>query len=140
MSFERIGVVGGGLMGAGIAEVCARADCDTIVVEVNDAAADAAQRRIETSLGRAVKAGKLDEPSMERALSYLLFTTDFRSLHDRQFVVEAVIENEAAKTEVFHRLDDVVTDPTAVLASNTSSIPIMKLAMATDRPAQSVNP
>ena len=136
MSFERIGVVGGGLMGAGIAEVCARANCDTIVVEVNDAAADAAQRRIETSLGRAVKAGKLDEPSMERALSYLSFTTDFRSLHDRQFVVEAVIENEAAKTEVFHRLDDVVTDPTAVLASNTSSIPIMKLAMATDRPAQ----
>ena len=136
MSFERIGVVGGGLMGAGIAEVCARADCDTIVVEVNDAAADAAQRRIETSLGRAVKAGKLDEPSMERALSYLSFTTDFRSLHDRQFVVEAVIENEAAKTEVFHRLDDVVTDPTAVLASNTSSIPIMKLAMATNRPAQ----
>ena len=136
MEFDRIGVVGGGLMGSGIAEVSARAGCDTIVLEANATALDGARRRIETSLARAVKSGKLEEPGAERALSFLDFTVDYGALHDRELVVEAVYENEAAKLEVFRRLDEVVTDPLAVLASNTSSIPIMKLAMATKRPAQ----
>ena len=136
VAFQRVGVVGGGLMGSGIAEVSARAGCDTIVLEANPTALEGARRRIEGSLARAVRSGKLDEAGAQRALSFLDFTVDFRSLHDRELVVEAVYENEAAKIEIFHRLDDVVTDPTAVLASNTSSIPIMKLAMATKRPAQ----
>lgn len=123
-------------MGSGIAEVCARAGRDTIVLEVNAAAAEAARRRIEQSLARAVSASKLSETERERALSYLSFSADFDALADRQLVVEAIVESEAAKVACFERLDEVVTDPDAVLASNTSSIPIMKLAMATQRPSQ----
>lgn len=136
MGFERVGVVGGGLMGSGIAEVCARSGLDTVVVEADAPAVQRARERIEQSLTRAVSAGKLEESQRERALSFLTITHHFDALADRQLVVEAILENEAAKTSVFKHLDQVVTDEAAVLASNTSSIPIMKLAMATARPAQ----
>ena len=132
---QRVGVVGCGLMGSGIAEVCARADLDVVVREVNQAALDAGRRRIEASLGRAVAAGKLAEADQGAALSRLRFTTDFDDLADRQLVVEAVVENEAEKLDVFSSIDKAVEDEDALLASNTSSIPIMKLAMATNRPA-----
>ena len=136
MTFERVGVIGGGLMGSGIAEVCIRHGLDTVVIEANAGAVDAARKRMETSLARAVRAEKLDEAGREKALSFLDVTDDFEALHNRDLVVEAIIENEKAKTEVFKRVDSIVTDPAAVLASNTSSIPIMKLAMATQRPSQ----
>jgi 3-hydroxybutyryl-CoA dehydrogenase len=122
-------------MGSGIAEVCARATLDVVVREVNQPALDAGRKRIEGSLDRAVKAGKLDPADCDAALAQIRFTTDFGDLADRQLVVEAVIENEAEKLEVFASLDKAVSDPDAVLASNTSSIPVMKLAMATSRPA-----
>jgi 3-hydroxybutyryl-CoA dehydrogenase len=138
MSFKRVGVVGGGLMGSGIAEVSARAGIETVVLEADGPALERAQGRIETSLSRAVRSNKLDQAAMERALSFLTFTTDFDAMADRDLVVEAIAENEAAKLDVFRRLDAVVTDPLAVLASNTSSIPIMKLGMATKRPSQVV--
>ena len=136
MTFQRIGVVGGGLMGSGIAEVAARAGLDTIVLEADDDAADQARKRLETSLARAVRSNKLDEPGMERALSFLSFATEMEALADRDLVVEAIFENEKAKVAVFTSLDQTLTNPDAVLASNTSSIPIMKLAMATQRPSQ----
>jgi 3-hydroxybutyryl-CoA dehydrogenase len=132
---ERVGVVGCGLMGSGIAEVCARHGLDVVVREADDDAAAAGRTRIERSLGRAVKAGKMTADEHQEALSRLRVTTDMDEMADRQIVVEAVVESEQAKLEVFRALDAVVTDPTAVLASNTSSIPIMKLAMATSRPA-----
>ncbi len=137
-TFSRIGVIGGGLMGSGIAEVCARAGCPTIVIEADPASAERALKRIHTSLERAVTAGKLDPEIKDQAVDLITVTHDFHSLHDRDLVVEAILEDEAAKIDVFRRLDDVVSSPTAVLASNTSSIPIMKLAMATQRPAQVV--
>jgi 3-hydroxybutyryl-CoA dehydrogenase len=121
-------------MGSGIAEVAARAGLDVTVLEADPAAAEAGRERIHNSLSRAVRSGKLDEAGEADALRRLGFTTDYADLSDRQLVVEAVIEDEAAKSKVFAALDDVVTDPEAVLASNTSSIPIMKLAMATKRP------
>jgi 3-hydroxybutyryl-CoA dehydrogenase len=132
---RRVGVVGCGLMGSGIAEVCARAGLDVVVREVNQPALDAGRKRVEGSLDRAVKAGKLDAAERDAALAQIRFTTDFGDLSDRQLVVEAVIENEAEKLEVFASLDKAVSDVEAVLASNTSSIPVMKLAMATSRPA-----
>ncbi|MGH3492055.1 MAG: 3-hydroxybutyryl-CoA dehydrogenase [Sciscionella sp.] len=131
---KRVGVVGAGLMGSGIAEVCARAGLDVLVTEVNADALDAGRARIEKSLGRAVRNGKLDESARDRALAALRYTTDLGEFADRQLVAEAVAENEAVKLEVFASLDKVVTDPEAVFASNTSSIPIMKLGMATQRP------
>ncbi|HEY9557955.1 MAG TPA: 3-hydroxybutyryl-CoA dehydrogenase [Acidimicrobiales bacterium] len=136
MQIERVGVVGCGLMGSGIAEVCARNGLDVVVVDADDVAVKAGRERIEGSLANAVRRGKLDAADQTRALEALTFSADMGALTDRQLVVEAVTEAEAVKTAVFRALDDVVEDPEAILASNTSSIPIMKLAMATRRPAQ----
>jgi 3-hydroxybutyryl-CoA dehydrogenase len=125
-------------MGSGIAEVSARAELDVVVVEADDSALAAGRKRIESSLARAVRHGKLSEQQQAAALARITFTIDYQRLADRQLVVEAVVESEPAKMAVFERLDQIVEDPGAVLASNTSSIPIMKLAMATRRPAQVV--
>jgi 3-hydroxybutyryl-CoA dehydrogenase len=135
---NRIGVVGAGLMGSGIAEVCARAGLDVLVNEVNTAAADVGRDRITKSLARGVKSGKLSEDERDTALGKLRFTTDLGEFADRELIVEAVAEHEQTKLEVFTTLDKVVTSPDAIFASNTSSIPIMKLAMATHRPEQVV--
>jgi len=136
MDIERVGVVGCGLMGSGIAEVCARAGADVVVREATDELLRAGRARVEQSLGRAVRAGKLDQGACDEALARVSFHTEWEAMADRQLVVEAVTEDAAAKVEVYRRLDGVVAAPDAILASNTSSIPIMKLAMATQRPAQ----
>jgi 3-hydroxybutyryl-CoA dehydrogenase len=129
----RVGVVGGGLMGSGIAEVSARAGKDVVVAETSPAAADAARHRLEASLKRAESRGKID--SAEDVLSRILVVDDLGALADRDLVVEAILEDEAAKTALFRDLDRIVTSQDAILASNTSSIPIMKLAVATQRPS-----
>ncbi|MGW5366963.1 3-hydroxybutyryl-CoA dehydrogenase [Streptomyces sp. NPDC004009] len=128
---RRVGVVGGGQMGAGIAEVCARAGLDTVVCEVDAVAARAARDRVSGSLDRAVRRGKLAEAAAADALARMAFTGSLDDLADRQLVVEAVVENADAKTEIFAALDKIVEDPAAVLATNTSSLPIMRLGMAT---------
>jgi 3-hydroxybutyryl-CoA dehydrogenase len=130
---ERVGVVGGGLMGSGIAEVCARAGCDVLVVEADAPAADAARARIEKSVRRAAERGKILHP--DEVLAKVRAIHDYDQLADRELVVEAIVENEDAKVELFTRLDKIV-QPDAILASNTSSIPIMKLAVVTQRPQQ----
>lgn len=137
-AITRVGVVGCGLMGSGIAEVCARAGLDVMVREANAAAMEAGQKRLTGSLDRALGANKITEEERDAAFSRLSFTTDFAELSDRQLVVEAVIEDEATKTDVFAQLDKVVADSDAILATNTSSIPVMKLGMATNRPEQVV--
>lgn len=133
---SRIGVVGSGLMGSGIAEVCARSGLDVVVCEINAEALEAGKDRISVSLARGVRSGKLSETERDGALDRMRFTTDLGDFADRQFVVEAVAEHEPTKLDVFTTLDKVVTARDAILASNTSSIPIMKLAMATQRPEQ----
>ncbi|MFE2550275.1 3-hydroxybutyryl-CoA dehydrogenase [Streptomyces sp. NPDC059355] len=132
-SIRRIGVVGGGQMGSGIAEVCARAGLDTIVCEADATAARGARERVAVTLERAVQRGKLDRISAEDALARMVFTGDLEDLADRQLVIEAVVENADAKTGIFTALDKIVEDPEAILASNTSAIPIMRLGMATGR-------
>ena len=138
MDVERVGVVGCGLMGSGIAEVCARAGLDVVVREVDEDTLAAGRQRIDGSLARAVRSGKLDEEARRLALDHIRFSTDLADMADRQLVVEAVIEAEDTKVGVFAALDKIVEDAEAILASNTSSIPIMKLAMATRRPEQVV--
>ena len=123
-------------MGSGIAEVAARSGCDVKIVEASDGALQAGMERMERSLDRAVRAEKITDDDKAQVMGNITFSTKLTSLADRQFVVEAVVEQEEAKLEVFRRLNDVVDDPEAILASNTSSIPIMKLAMATSRPQQ----
>jgi len=135
---QRVGVVGCGLMGSGIAEVCARAGLDVIVREIDAGAAEAGQKRIIASLDRGVRSTKISETDRDAALARIHVTTDLADLADRQLVVEAVIEDESLKTEVFAALDKVIVDDHAILASNTSSIPVMKLGMATSRPEQVV--
>ncbi|MBF9071447.1 3-hydroxybutyryl-CoA dehydrogenase [Streptacidiphilus fuscans] len=135
---HHVGVVGAGLMGSGIAEVCARAGLDVLVGEISADALAAGRARVERSLARAVRSGKLTESDRDDALDRLRWTTDLTDFADRELVVEAVAESERIKTEVFGHLDRVVKDPDAILASNSSSIPMVKLATATTRPGQVV--
>jgi 3-hydroxybutyryl-CoA dehydrogenase len=121
-------------MGSGIAEVSARAGVDVVVYGVNDEACDRGRQRISASVERAAKAGKLDAETRDEMLARISITTDFADFADRELVIEAIAENEEVKLQVFATLDAVVTSRDAILASNTSSIPIMKLAMATSRP------
>ena len=137
MSFERVGVVGCGLMGSGIAEICARAGLDVVVREVDGDAVAGGRARIQSSLERARRRGKLSDTDAEAAFEQVRFTTDMGDLADRELVLEAVSESEALKLDVFATLDKVLPGG-AILASNTSAIPIMKLAMATGRPEQVV--
>ena len=130
-----MGVVGGGLMGSGIAEMGARAGIDTVVVEVDGDAAVRARQRVEASMARALRSAKLTEEAVESARGLLRYTADYEALRDRELIVEAVFEAESEKIKVFSALDRMVDSPSVILASNTSSIPIMKLAMATQRPA-----
>jgi 3-hydroxybutyryl-CoA dehydrogenase len=131
---ERVGVVGCGLMGSGIAEVAARKGLDVVVLETDETAMHAGQDRVSSSLAQAVRRGKLSEEDRDVTFGRIHFTWEPEGLADRQLVVEAVPELEALKLDTFRVIDKTVTDPGAVLASNTSSIPIMKLAMATNRP------
>lgn len=136
MSIERVGVVGAGQMGAGIAEVSAKAGADVVIYEPTEELAAAGRKRITGSLERAASKGKLSEAERDDALAKLNFTTNLADLSDCQLVIEAVVEDEAVKGKIFAELDRVITDPDAVLASNTSSIPIMKLAAATRNPSR----
>jgi len=129
-----VGVVGCGLMGAGIAEVCARSGRAVTVVESSTATAEAGRRRLERSLQRAEAKGKID--SAEKVLGRITLVDQVEALAEASIVIEAIIEDEDEKIRLFRRLDAVVREPDAILASNTSSIPIMKLGAGTERPAQ----
>jgi len=131
---ERVGIIGGGQMGGGIAEVCAKAGVDTIVVEVSDELVNRSRQGIERSLDKAVERKKLDPEGREAALSRLVFATDRAVLADRELVIEAVIEDEALKLEIFSDLDGIVEADDAILATNTSSLPVTRIAQATTRP------
>ena len=131
---EKVGVVGFGLMGTGIAEVCARAGKSVIVVEPDGAAAGRGLARLRSSVQRAHERGKLADPGA--VLARVEVVDDLVALADRDLVIEAVVEDEATKVALFEKLDLAIASPTAILASNTSSIPIMRLAVATQRPEQ----
>ncbi|MDH3730816.1 MAG: 3-hydroxybutyryl-CoA dehydrogenase [Acidimicrobiia bacterium] len=130
---ERVGIVGAGQMGAGIAEVCARSGCAVVLAEVDDAAIGRGLAGIEKSLAKAVEREKLTAADAEAARGRLTTTTDISQLGDSQIVIEAIVENESAKRNLFTELDGILADG-AILASNTSSIPIVRLATATQRP------
>ncbi len=133
VKITKVAVIGGGTMGSGIAEVCAKAGLDTIVMEAEAAAAEAAQQRIVDSMDKAVARGRLSEEDGAATRARLSYTTDVSSLGDRDLVIEAIIEDEAIKLDLFQRLDEV-TPEHCILGSNTSSIPIINLAVATKRP------
>jgi 3-hydroxybutyryl-CoA dehydrogenase len=106
------------------------------VIEADDEALARGKDRIEKSLSRAVGSNKMSEEDAAHIRDHLSYSTDFGDLADRELVIEAVAENEDIKVDVFRKIDAAVLDPTAILATNTSSIPIIKLAMTTRRPEQ----
>lgn len=137
MEIRRVGVLGCGLMGSGIAEVCARAGFETIVREVDDAALARGMDRIRGSLDRAVAKGKLEAAAREAALGRLQTATDFDALAGCDLVIEAIVENLEEKLRTFAALAKVVR-PEAIFASNTSSLTITQLAAASGRPGRTI--
>ncbi len=133
MAIEKVAVLGGGLMGSGIAESVARAGLAVTVRDVDDAAVEAARGRVETSLERAVAGGKMDAAESEAILGRLELTTEVGDLAGADLVVEAVPENARLKTKILGEVAAVVSEET-VISSNTSSIPIAQLAAGVPRP------
>ena len=132
MTIARIGIVGAGFMGSGIAESAARAGVDVTLHEPEQSPLDRSKGRIEQSVARAVKGGKLTDNDAAQLIDRVAWTASFDDLGGCDLVVEAVVEDPRVKGEVFQRLDALLPD--AVLASNTSSIPIAQLASWTQRP------
>jgi len=135
MEIQRIGIIGVGLMGAGVAEVCARAGYDTLVREINDEFLTKGLERIEASMQTAVNHGKLTSAELDAARGRVRGTTRLEDFADRDLVIEAAIEDLQLKKELFAQLDQICP-PDAILTSNTSSIPIIQLAAATRRPGR----
>jgi len=132
MSFQSVGVVGAGLMGAGIAEVCA-AGVPVTLVDVDRAAVEAGRNRICASVDSRVRKGRLTAEAARTTLDNLRTSTSVDDLAGTDLVLEAVVESLTVKQELFRALDDLLP-PTAVLASNTSSLPVISIAKSTTRP------
>ena len=137
MDIRKVGVVGGGTMGSGIAEVCARSGLDTTLVEVDPAAAEATQSRVAASLAKARARGRITAEAHDAAVANLSYSCDLADLAAADLVIEAVVEDLDTKRRIFGLLDEL-TPPHAILASNTSSIAIGDLAAATGRPERVV--
>jgi 3-hydroxybutyryl-CoA dehydrogenase len=132
MTIKKVGVLGCGLMGAGITEVCAKAGFSTVVREVDKEFLEQGMNRIERSLSKAVDKGRLDAGERDEALARISGTTELEPLADCDLVIEAIIESLQVKVETFAALDKTVQE-NAIFASNTSSLTITQIAMATQR-------
>jgi 3-hydroxybutyryl-CoA dehydrogenase len=137
MEVRKVGVVGLGTMGAGIAQVCVQAGVETVGREVSQELAERARRRIAHYLGRGVEKGRLTPEQRDAALARLTTTTELADLAGCDLVVEAVVEELDAKRELFRELEDVVA-PEAVLATNTSALSVTEIASVTERPERVV--
>ncbi len=135
MDIRTVGVVGCGQMGSGIVEVVARAGYEVVVLEVNDEFLQRGLARVQASMERAVKRGKMTDDERDAAWHRIRGTTNLDDFHTCQFVIEAAIEQLEIKQGIFRDLDEV-TPKEALLASNTSSISLTALAAVTRRPAQ----
>jgi 3-hydroxybutyryl-CoA dehydrogenase len=133
MAIEKVGVVGCGLMGSGIAQVCAQAGCDVVVREVSDPLLDKGLKSIEKNLARLVEKGTLTTEARDQARGRLRGTTKLEDLRDRDLVIEVIIEQLPAKKELYTALDGICP-PRTIFASNTSSLSITEMAMFTKRP------
>ncbi len=133
MTIKRVGIVGSGIMGSGIAEVAAKHGHEVVLRSRQQASADAMVAALGKSLAKQVERGKLSNEDRSATLSRVRATHDLHDLHDCDLVVESVVEDLAVKKELFKSLDLVVNDE-AILATNTSTLPVVDLAMATERP------
>ena len=132
-----VGVVGLGTMGAGIAEVFARNGLAVVGVEINDEALARGRQHLEHSTGRAVKRGKITEAEQAEILGRITLTTEMKDLAEADFVVEAVVESLEIKKGIFRELETIVS-PTAILATNTSSLSVTEISTANAHPGRVV--
>ena len=132
MTIKKVGVLGCGLMGSGIAEVCAKVGLSTVIREVDQGFLEQGMERIRRSLGKAVDKGKLAAEQRDKAISRISGTTDLEALAECDLVIEAIVENLEEKIRIFATLDETVKAE-ALFASNTSSLTITQIAMATRR-------
>jgi 3-hydroxybutyryl-CoA dehydrogenase len=137
MEIKRVGVLGCGLMGSGIAQVAAQAGYETVVREVEQPFLDKGFAGIHKSLGRFVEKGTMSAADRDACVGRMKGTTSLADLADCDIVIEAIIENAQVKRETYAQLDKIVK-PSAIFASNTSSLTITELSMATARPKQFV--
>ena len=135
MEISTVGVIGVGTMGSGVVEVAARNGLQVVAREATPELVEAGRLRVEKSMDRGVARGKLDEATRDAAAAAIVWTTDLDDLAGCQLVLEAVPERLPLKLEIFGVLDRVL-DPSAIMATNTSSIPIIDVAMGTSRPQQ----
>ncbi|MDQ3953050.1 MAG: 3-hydroxybutyryl-CoA dehydrogenase [Actinomycetota bacterium] len=135
VSIRKVGVVGCGTMGSGICEVCARAGYDVVFTEISEEAVAAGRERIARSIGRAVERGKIDQATADEILGRISSSTSNADLAGCDVVFEAVPEHLDLKKEVFAELDAIL-GPDALLATNTSSLPVIDMAVATKRPSK----
>ena len=135
MEIRTVGVIGAGTMGSGIVEVAARSGLQVVAREMSPELVEAGRARVERSMDRAVSRGKLDETTRDAASGAIAWTTDLDELSGCDLVLEAVPESLPLKLEIFGVLDRVLR-PEAIMATNTSSIPITDVAMGTARPEQ----
>jgi len=135
--FTKVGVIGLGTMGAGIVEVFARNGIDVVAVEIDDAALEKGKGVLAKSTGRALSREKISQEEHDALHDRVSYTTDLQDLADCQLVVEAVPEKLELKKELFGRLDAIVA-PDAILATNTSSLPVTEIAVATSNPKRVV--
>jgi 3-hydroxybutyryl-CoA dehydrogenase len=133
MAISKVGVVGCGLMGHGISQICAQAGWDVVVREVDQAALDKGMGKIEKQLGRAVEKGKLEQSEADAVRGRITPTLDYGDLADSDLVIEAITEDLDRKLEMWGELDGIVKDE-AFLATNTSSLSVATQAEATKRP------
>jgi 3-hydroxybutyryl-CoA dehydrogenase len=133
MSIERLGIVGSGIMGAGIAEVAAKAGIDVVLRSRKQETADAMVAALDKSLGKQVEKGRLEEQAAKETLARVTAHHELHALAECDLVIESVVEDLEVKKELFARLSDVVAD-TAILASNTSTLPIVELAAVVENP------
>ena len=133
MNISKLGIVGSGIMGSGIAEVAAKAGVDVVLRSRKQESADAMLASLEKSLAKQVSRGKLEEQAAKEISARVSATDDLQALADCDLVLESVVEDLAVKKELFQQLEDIVM-PEAILATNTSTLPVVELAMATERP------
>src|SRR3954467_15247302 len=135
MAISKVGVVGCGLMGHGISQICAQAGWDVVVREVDQDALDKGMAKIDKQLGRAVEKGKLEQSDADAVRARITPTLDYADLADSDLVIEAITEDLDRKLEMWREVDGIVKDG-ALFATHTSSLPVIAQAPATSRPEQ----
>ena len=132
MTIETVGIIGAGTMGNGIAQACATSGINVVMVDISEAAVQKGLATVAGSLDRLIKKEKITQADKEAALARIQTSTDYAALKSAQLVIEAATENETLKVKILQQVDDLV-GPEVIIASNTSSISITKLAAATKR-------